>query len=111
MSRMSKIIDVLINAYYGGLIVKTEDDGFMFFYFSKNYVDTSTDSNFPLSKNLWGRLWVNEKNGGEDFICRLRDVGVEEQDLINYFLEKYGIVIKDVSFNDYEGYDNPIVCR
>lgn len=110
MSRLSKIIDVLINAYYGGLIVKTADDGFMFFYFDKNYVDTSTDSNYPLSKNLWGRLWVSEENGGKDFICRLRDVGVEEQDLINYFLEKYGIVIKDVSFNDHSKYDDARVC-
>ena len=104
MSPKSIVIDTLFRSFLGELTHEDDGEGFHLFYSDKGSEYTD------FSKNLWGRLWVGSNEKVIQAICILRENGFKEIDIINYFLEKYGVEIKDVKFFDGESYDSIWYC-
>jgi hypothetical protein len=106
MSPKSIVIDTLFRSFLGELTHKDAGEGYHLFYSDK-------DSEYAaFSKNTWGRLWIdNDEKHVIQVICLLRENGFDEIDIINYFLEKYGIEIKDVKFLGGDSYDSTWYCR
>ena len=95
-NRISDVIDLLIKERYGEPLEMEEDDDYLYFYSPSN--KRGKGNNEPFERNAWGMLWVN------DYILykKIRNfLGLKNKEvkeyLKQYFEEKYGVKIKDVS--------------
>ena len=88
-SQFYDVIDDSIKDFYGEIKKVVEDDGYMNFY--------DSNDNLIAHKNLWGRLWLNDKKFPKRAMLYIPlDMEEKANLFIKYMEDKYDIVIKDI---------------
>ena len=98
-NRVLDLIDVLFKDRYGDVLEMDEDDGYLYFYQPSGR--RGQGNNEPFERNAWGKLWVNDYVMYKKIRSLLGLTNKETKEYLkNYFEEKYGVEIKDISTED-----------
>jgi hypothetical protein len=111
-SKFNSIIDKIIYLHYGEPLVMYEDvEGYLLFFPQSEiepYLNSGSDipkhfyDTCKFSRNLWGKLWVNDSSLIHNIISVL---GMSEEKskkvILDYFKQKYNTHFKDWAIEDY----------
>ena len=92
-SRLDSIVKKYMDSYFGDIVVKVDQDGYINF-FSEKDIDNEGYHKRIAHRNRYGTLWVDFKFLEHMVNLFGTDVGMS---ILKYFKDKFGIEIKQVN--------------